>query len=115
MTSYRLASGGAVERTAALNFTFDGRAMTGFAGDTLASALLANGRMLVGRGFKYHRPRGILTAGSSEPNALVTIGHGGRQEPNTRATVQELYEGLEAVSQNRWPSLERDVGAVNGL
>ncbi|HVL20437.1 MAG TPA: 2Fe-2S iron-sulfur cluster-binding protein, partial [Amaricoccus sp.] len=115
MTSYRLPSGGAVERTTALNFTFDGRAMTGFAGDTLASALLANGRLLVGRGFKYHRPRGILTAGSSEPNALVTIGRGGRQEPNTRATVQELYEGLEAVSQNRWPSLERDIGAVNGL
>ena len=115
MTSYRLASGGAVERTAALNFTFDGRQMTGFAGDTLASALLANGRLLVGRGFKYHRPRGILTAGSSEPNALVTIGRGGRQEPNTRATVQELYEGLEARSQNRWPSLERDIGAVNGM
>ncbi|MFT3973556.1 MAG: sarcosine oxidase subunit alpha family protein [Amaricoccus sp.] len=115
MTSYRLASGGALERTAALNFSFDGRMMTGFAGDTLASALLANGRMLVGRGFKYHRPRGILTAGSAEPNALVTVGRGGRQEPNTRATVQELYEGLEAVSQNRWPSLERDIGAVNGL
>ena len=89
--------------------------MTGLAGDTLASALLANGRMLVGRGFKYHRPRGILTAGSAEPNALVTLGRGGRTEPNTRATVQELYDGLEAVSQNRWPSLDHDIGALNGL
>lgn len=115
MTSYRLPAGGALDRTAALTFTFDGRPMAGFAGDTLASALLAGGRGLVGRGFKYHRPRGILTAGSSEPNALVTIGRGGRTEPNTRATVQELYDGLEAVSQNRWPSLERDIGAVNGL
>ncbi len=115
MTAYRLASGGAVERTAPLGFTFDGAALTGLAGDTLASALLANGRMLVGRGFKYHRPRGILTAGSSEPNALVTIGRGGRTEANTRATTQELYDGLEAVSQNRWPSLAHDIGAVNGL
>lgn len=115
MTAYRLALGGAMDRTTALTFTFDGRAMAGFAGDTLASALLANGRMLVGRGFKYHRPRGIVTAGSSEPNALVTLGRGGRREPNTRATVQELYDGLEAVSQNRWPSLEHDIGAANGL
>ena len=115
MTSYRLPAGGAVERAAVLGFTFDGKPMSGLAGDTLASALLANGRMLVGRGFKYHRPRGILTAGSSEPNALVTIGRGGRTEPNTRATTQELYDGLEAVSQNRWPSLDHDIGAVNGL
>ena len=115
MTSHRLPAGGAVERTAPLSFTFDGARMSGFAGDTLASALLANGRTLVGRGFKYHRPRGILTAGSSEPNALVTIGRGGRTEPNTRATVQELYDGLEAVSQNRWPSLDHDIGALNGL
>lgn len=115
MTSRRLASGGAIERTATLSFSFDGDRMTGLAGDTLASALLANGRMLVGRGFKYHRPRGILTAGSAEPNALVTIGRGGRTEPNTRATVQELYDGLEAQSQNRWPSLRTDLGALNGL
>ena len=115
MTAYRLPTGGAVERTAVLGFTFDGKPLTGLAGDTLASALLANGRMLVGRGFKYHRPRGILTAGSSEPNALVTIGRDGRTGPNTKATVQELYDGLEAVSQNRWPSLEHDIGACNGL
>jgi sarcosine oxidase subunit alpha len=115
MTSYRLAAGGLVDRTKPLAFTFDGKAMQGFSGDTLASALLANGQMLTGRSFKYHRPRGILTAGSAEPNALVTIGRGGRTEPNTRATMQALYEGLEAKSQNRWPSLNFDIGAVNGL
>lgn len=115
MTSYRLKSGGLVDRTTALPFTFDGKAMRGFAGDTLASALLANGQQLVGRSFKYHRPRGILTAGAAEPNALMTIGRGGRTEPNTRATMQELYAGLEANSQNRWPSLEHDVGAINSL
>ncbi|MGL3608118.1 sarcosine oxidase subunit alpha family protein [Rhizobium sp. G187] len=115
MTSHRLGNGGLIDRTAPLNFTLDGRPMSGFAGDTLASALLANGRQLVGRSFKYHRPRGILTAGSAEPNALMTIGSGGRTEPNSRATMQELYEGLEASSQNRWPSLDYDMGAVNGL
>jgi sarcosine oxidase subunit alpha len=115
MSSFRLANGGLIDRSAPLNFTFDGRAMSGFQGDTLASALLANGRQLVGRSFKYHRPRGILTAGSAEPNALMMIGSGGRTEPNSRATMQELYEGLEARSQNRWPSLDHDIGAVNGL
>ncbi|BCH66858.1 sarcosine oxidase subunit alpha [Agrobacterium vitis] len=115
MTSYRLESGGLVDRTTALAFIFDGKAMSGFAGDTLASALLANGQQLVGRSFKYHRPRGILTAGAAEPNALMTIGRGGRTEPNTRATMQELYAGLEANSQNRWPSLEHDIGGVNSL
>jgi heterotetrameric sarcosine oxidase alpha subunit len=115
VTSYRLPAGGAIDRSAALRFSFDGKALAGLAGDTLASALLANGRMLVGRSFKYHRPRGILTAGSSEPNALVTIGRGGRTEPNSRATAIELFDGLEAVSQNRWPSLALDIGAVNGL
>lgn len=115
MTSSRLPKGGLVDRKAPLSFTFDGRSLQGFAGDTLASALLANGQMLVGRSFKYHRPRGIMTAGAAEPNALVTIGRGGRTEPNTRATVQELYDGLEAQSQNRWPSLAFDVGALSGL
>ncbi|WP_411034494.1 sarcosine oxidase subunit alpha family protein [Shinella sp. BYT-45] len=115
MTPYRLSAGGLVDRTRLLSFSFDGRRMTGFKGDSLASALLANGRLLVGRSFKYHRPRGILTAGAAEPNALVTIGSGGRTEPNTRATMQELYQGLEARSQNRWPSLAFDIGALNGL
>ena len=106
-------SGGLIDRTKALGFTFDGKPYQGHAGDTLASALLANGVRLMGRSFKYHRPRGVLTAGSEEPNALVELRSGGRQEPNTRATVAEVYEGLVANSQNRWPSLERDVMAIN--
>ncbi|TRL35911.1 sarcosine oxidase subunit alpha family protein [Rhizobium straminoryzae] len=115
MVSYRLAAGGLVNRGNALSFTFDGKIYRGLQGDTLASALLANGELLVGRSFKYHRPRGIVTAGSAEPNALVTIGAGARSEPNTRATVAELYDGLAAASQNRWPSLAFDIGAVNSL
>ncbi|WP_159950730.1 sarcosine oxidase subunit alpha family protein [Rhizobium sp. 18065] len=115
MTGSRLSSGGLVNRGRSLSFTFDGQTMKGFEGDTLASALIANDQLLVGRSFKYHRPRGIVTAGSSEPNALVKIGTGGRAEPNTRATVAELYQGMEAKSQNRWPSLKYDVGSVNGL
>ncbi|NYJ13820.1 sarcosine oxidase subunit alpha [Rhizobium leguminosarum] len=115
MTSFRLTSGGRIDRATTLGFTFDGKALAGHPGDTLASALLANGVQLVGRSFKYHRPRGILTAGAAEPNALVTTGSGGRTEPNTRATMIELHQGLAAKSQNRWPSLGFDVGAVNGL
>jgi sarcosine oxidase subunit alpha len=113
--THRVSSGGLIDRTKPLSFTFDGKAMTGFAGDTLASALVANGVRLVGRSFKYHRPRGILTAGAEEPNALVELRGGARREPNTRATMAELYDGLEAVSQNRWPSLRHDVMAVNSL
>ncbi|MBV9244560.1 MAG: sarcosine oxidase subunit alpha family protein [Methylobacteriaceae bacterium] len=112
---YRLATGGIVDRSAPLLFSFDGRNYGGLRGDTLASALLANGVRLVGRSFKYHRPRGILAAGSEEPNALVELREGARREPNTRATVAELYEGLAAVSQNRWPSLWFDCMAVNSL
>lgn len=115
MTPFRLSAGGLIDRSRPLSFSFDGKALSGFSGDSLASALLANGRLLVGRSFKYHRPRGILTAGSAEPNALMTIGRGGRTEPNTRATMQELYDGLEASSQNRWPSLDFDIGAFNSL
>jgi methylglutamate dehydrogenase subunit C len=111
----RLAAGGLIDRTTPLSFTFDGKAMTGYAGDTLASALVANGVKLVGRSFKYHRPRGILTAGSEEPNALVELRSGARREANTRATTIELYDGLDALSQNRWPSLGFDVMAVNSL
>jgi sarcosine oxidase subunit alpha len=115
MTSFRLARGGLVDRTAKLSFRFDGVGYQGLAGDTLASALMANDVLLMGRSFKYHRPRGVVSAGSSEPNALVTLGEGGRQEANTRATMAELYDGLMAISQNRWPSLALDVGAVNAL
>ncbi len=115
MTSYRLAEGGLVDRSRPLSFTVDDKPYIGFEGDSLASALLANGRMLMGRSFKYHRPRGVLTAGAAEPNALMTIGEGGRTEPNTRATMQELYQGLVAQSQNRWPSLDFDIGSFNSL
>jgi methylglutamate dehydrogenase subunit C len=109
----RLRSGGLIERTRSLTFTFDGRAYRGHPGDTLASALIANGVKVVGRSFKYHRARGILSAGSEEPNALVELRAGARREPNTRATTVELYEGLLAQSQNRWPSLRFDLQAVN--
>ena len=87
----------------------------GYPGDTLASALLANGERLVGRSFKYHRPRGIFSAGAEEPNALIEVRTGARREPNTRATMIELYDGLDAASQNRWPSLKFDVQSINGL
>ena len=113
--SHRLSSGGLIDRSKPLNFKFDGKTYQGFAGDTLASALLANDVQLVARSFKYHRPRGILTAGSEEPNALVELRDGARHEPNVRATVAELYDGLVAQSQNRWPSLNFDLGAVNSL
>jgi len=110
----RLAAGGLIDRSEVRRFEFDGRSYTGCAGDTLASALLANGVQLVGRSFKYHRPRGILTAGSEEPNALVELRDGARREANTRATCIELFDGLRANSQNRWPSLRLDVQALNG-
>jgi sarcosine oxidase subunit alpha len=114
--SHRAATGGRIERRRPLRFQFDGREYSGFAGDTLASALLANGVHLVGRSFKYHRPRGILGAGPEEPNALVAIRRdAARLTPNLRATEVELYEGLEAYSQNRWPSLAFDTGALGEL
>jgi sarcosine oxidase, subunit alpha len=112
---FRLAAGGRIDRTRSLRFTFDGKPYEGFAGDTLASALLANGVHLVGRSFKYHRPRGIVSAGSDEPNALVGTGSGACFTPNLRATQVELQEGLVARSQNRWPSLRLDLGALNDV
>lgn len=112
---FRLKNGGLIDRGAALDFRFDGKAYIGYAGDTLASALLANGVQLVGRSFKYHRPRGILTSGSEEPNAIVELRTGARREPNTRATTIELYDGLVADSQNRWPSLAFDIMSVNNI
>jgi sarcosine oxidase, subunit alpha len=113
---FRLAKLGAVDRARPLVFTFDGLDYGGYAGDTLASALIANGIHLVGRSFKYHRPRGILSAGAEEPNALVGVERGpGRFTPNLRATQIELIDGLKASSQNRWPSLAFDVGAVSDL
>jgi sarcosine oxidase subunit alpha len=107
---------GRIDRTRPINFSFDSRALGGFQGDTLASALIRNGVHLVGRSFKYHRPRGILAAGSEEPNALVSVRRDdARYTPNLRATQVELYEGLEAHSQNRWPSLALDCGGLNNL
>ncbi|PWE33994.1 sarcosine oxidase subunit alpha family protein [Maritimibacter sp. 55A14] len=112
--SIRLAKGGRlIDRSTPIEFTFNGKRMRGHAGDTLASALLANGQTLVGRSFKYHRPRGIVASGAEEPNALVNLGEGARFEPNQRTTTTELFDGLKATSQNHWPSLEFDVGVVN--
>lgn len=111
----RIEGKGLIDRNAPRTFRFDGISYTGFEGDTLASALLANGVRLMARSFKYHRPRGVLTAGSEEPNALMTIGRGAATEPNVRATVQEIYEGLEARPQNAWPSLAFDMLSVNDL
>ena len=114
MSAFRTASGGRIDRSCPLRFTFDGKTFEGMRGDTLASALLANGVHLVGRSFKYHRPRGILTAGAEEPNALVTVRRdAARETPNLRATQVELYDGLCAESQNRWPSLAFDLGRAN--
>ncbi|SFD92603.1 sarcosine oxidase subunit alpha family protein [Roseivivax sediminis] len=113
MTEVNRVDGGLIDRTRPMRFRFDGKEMTGYQGDTLASALLANGVRLMGRSFKYHRPRGPLTAGSEEPNALVELREGARKEPNTRATTAELFDGLVAQSQNRWPSLAFDALAIN--
>lgn len=113
--SHRLTNGGLIDRSKPVSFRFDRKSYSGFEGDTLASALLANGVKLVGRSFKFHRPRGILSAGPEEPNALVELRQGARREPNTRATQVELYDGLIADSQNRWPSLAFDLRAINSL
>ena len=111
---YRLAEGGSrIDRARPIHFSFDGQPMTGYAGDTLASATMASGQRVMGRSFKYHRPRGVVGLGSEEMNALVGVGDGARHEPNLRATQVELHDGLTSVSQNRWPSLTFDVGAFN--
>jgi sarcosine oxidase subunit alpha len=111
---FRLPEGGAIDRSRLLNFRFDGRDFEGHPGDTLASALLANGVRLVARSFKYHRPRGIISAGAEEPAALVRLEAGAHAEPNRGATEVALYDGLSAASQNAWPSLAVDFGAVIG-
>src|ERR1035437_299197 len=108
--AFRLPQGGIIDRGAGLSFTYNGVRYEGFSGDTLASALLANGVHLVGRSVKYHRPRGILSAGAEEPNALVQLGLGARTEPNVRATQIDLFNGLVAASQNCWPSVRFDDG-----
>lgn len=112
--STRLSKAGRlVDTSQKVSFSFNGKPMSGYKGDTLASALLANDQVLVGRSFKYHRPRGIVASGSEEPNALVNLGAGRLFEPNQRATTTELFDGLSATSQNHWPSLEFDIGAIN--
>ncbi|WP_372834164.1 2Fe-2S iron-sulfur cluster-binding protein, partial [Puniceibacterium confluentis] len=112
--STRLATGGRLtDRSKPMSFRFNGQNLRGVQGDTLASALLASGQLLMGRSFKYHRPRGPVASGAEEPNALVNLGQGARFEPNQRATTTELFDGLTATSQNHWPSLNFDVGAVN--
>ena len=112
--STRLAKGGRlINRSAPVEFSFNGKRLRGLQGDTLAAGLLANDQMLVGRSFKYHRPRGIVASGPEEPNALVNLGAGARLEPNQRTTTTELFDGLECTSQNHWPSLDFDVGVVN--
>ena len=112
--SARLPVGGRlIDRNFPHRFSFNGRQMLGYAGDTLASALLANDQMLMGRSFKYHRPRGVVGSGAEEPNALVALGHGAALEPNQRATQTELFDGLTARSQNHWPSLDFDIGVLN--
>jgi sarcosine oxidase, subunit alpha len=112
--STRLAKGGRlINRAAPVEFSFNGKRFRGYQGDSLAAGLLANDQMLVGRSFKYHRPRGIVASGPEEPNALVNLGSGARLEPNQRTTTTELFDGLECTSQNHWPSLEFDIGVVN--
>jgi sarcosine oxidase subunit alpha len=115
MTAKRLSDGGLIDRNRSVSFTFEGRRLRGFLGDTLASALLANDISVVGRSFKYHRPRGLLAAGVEEPNALMQLGEGARSEANTRATETEICDGLTARPVNCWPSARFDVGAVINL
>ncbi|MGU9956724.1 MAG: sarcosine oxidase subunit alpha family protein [Arenicellales bacterium WSBS_2016_MAG_OTU3] len=110
----RCKTGGRVNRDKPLRFTFNAKVLQGYEGDTLASALLANDVKIIGRSFKYHRPRGLVGAGAEEPNAIMQIGEGARTTPNIRATQQPLYQNLVAKSVNAWPSLEKDIGAIAG-
>ena len=114
--SSRLSKGGLlIDRKKKLDYSFDGKRYSGFQGDTLASALLANNETLLGRSFKYHRPRGLVASGVEEPNALVGLGRGKLFEPNQRATTIELFSGLTAISQNNWPNLRFDIGSINSV
>lgn len=115
MSSYRYSFGGSLDRSQPISFKFDGREYSAYQGDTLASALLANGVQLVGRSFKYHRPRGVIGIGVEEPSAMVRLRTGARAEPNIRVTEVELYDGLEATSQHCWPTLSLDFGALINL
>ena len=115
MTVTRLDEGGLIDRDKNLRFSWDGRSYQGFQGDTLASALMANGETVLARSFKYHRPRGIMSAGVEESGALVMVGNHAYSDPNVKATTQELYDGLIATGQNAWPSVRCDLGAVSNF
>ena len=115
MSASRLLQGGRIDRSRTLEFKWDNRKYQGYSGDTLASALMAGGETIFGRSFKYHRPRGIMSAGVEESGAIVTVGRGDQRDPNVKATTQEIYNGLVASGQNAWPNVRRDLGAVNGL
>lgn len=115
MVAKRVDSGGRIDRSRPIIFTWDGKSLSGYAGDTLASALLANNEQVLARSFKYHRPRGIMSCGVEESGAMVTVGTGSRRDPNVKATSQELYPGLIATGQNAWPNVRFDVGSINGL
>ena len=115
MSAKRLSQGGRIDRSQSVSFKWDGNLYNGFAGDSLASALMANGERVLGRSFKYHRPRGIMSAGVEESGAIVTIGEGAKTDANVKATTQELYDGLVARGQNAFPSVRFDLGGVNNL
>jgi len=115
VSASRLPQGGRIDRARRLEFKWDNRKYQGYSGDTLASALMAGGETIFGRSFKYHRPRGIMSAGVEESGAIVTVGRGDQRDPNVKATTQEIYNGLVASGQNAWPNVRRDLGAVNGL
>ena len=115
MNPKRLDRNGLLDRSKPLNFIWDGRRLSGYQGDTLASALLANNQQIVARSFKYHRPRGIMSSGAEESGALVTLGDGAYRDPNVRATTQALYDGLIASGQNAWPNVRHDFAAINNV
>ena len=115
MQQRRLASGGRIDRSKPITFKFNGKTFSAFKGDTLASALIANGVDVVGRSFKYHRLRGIIGSGPEEPNAILQVGEGAKTIPNLRATQVELYDGLVASTVNGWPNLDKDVGVINNV
>ncbi|MGA0343345.1 MAG: 2Fe-2S iron-sulfur cluster-binding protein, partial [Arenicellales bacterium] len=111
----RLSEGGLIDRSKRIHFEFNGKRYSGHPGDTLASALMAQGVRVFGRSFKYHRPRGVIGSWAEEPNALVQVGEGGFSTPNLRATQVELYDGLVAATVSGWPSLTFDLGSINNI
>ena len=113
--NYRNLEGGQIDRQNIISFTFNGQKLNGYKGDTLASALIANGIHLTSRSFKYHRPRGIFSCGPEEPNAYLQIKAGKFEEPNVAASLIEIFNGLKVNSSNCWPSVNFDLGAINNI